>query len=282
MGLLWREWLTHYFLDRYFSNRAYYVLDSNAANTDIDNPDQRMTEDVKSFTTTTLEFLLDLLDSVLTLVPFTAILFSISKLLTLGLVIYATFGAVVAILVGKRLIRVNYDQLRHEANFRYGMVHVRDHAESIAFYRGEALERRHVVKRLGAAIRNFNLLIFWQAIIDLFQSGYNYFTRIVPYLIVAPLYFAGETDFGTFAQASIAFSQVLNALSLITNRIDRISEFAASINRLGAFYEALEAPAQQPRKQVAKAQPDDGIVTQVGPHLGIDNLTLLTPYSNDG
>ena len=275
LALYWREWLTKDFLNRYFSNRSYYELDSNAANTEIDNPDQRITQDIKSFTAVTLSFLLDILDSILTLISFTVILYNISKTLTAGLLIYATFGTVVAVVAGRRLIGINYNQLRLEANFRYGMVHVRDNAESIAFYQGEGLERQQVVDRLMEAIRNFDLLIIWQALIELFQYGYNYFTRIVPYLIVAPLYFAGETDFGTFTQAAIAFSQLLSALSLITNRIDQIAEFAASINRLGAFHEQLVDPAQKHQQE----EPTDRIATRLTPNLAIEDLTLRTPNS---
>ncbi|MEB3358828.1 MAG: ABC transporter ATP-binding protein/permease [Synechococcales bacterium] len=275
LGLFWREWLTQLFFNRYFANRAYYELDSNAINTEIDNPDQRITEDIKSFTEVTLTFLLDILDSILTLLAFTAVLYSISHILTLGLVVYAVLGTAFAIVVGQRLIRINYDQLRLEANFRYGMVHVRDNAESIAFYRGERLEQQQVGERFFAAVRNFDLLIIWQSLIELFQYGYNYFTRIVPYAIVAPLYFAGQTDFGTIGQAYLAFYQVLNALSLITNKINSIAAFAASINRLGTFYERLEDPAN--------AASSDGkvhhIKTQIAPHLSIQDLTLLTPNS---
>lgn len=272
LALFWREWLTKLFFNRYFSNRAYYELDSNAANTEIDNPDQRITEDIKSFTETTLSFLLDILDSILTLISFTAVLYSISRVLTLGLVVYAAVGTAIAIIAGQRLIKINYNQLRLEGNFRYGMVHVRDNAESIAFYRGEGLERQQVTERLMSAIRNFDLLIIWQSIIDLFQYGYNYFTRIVPYVIVAPLYFAGETDFGTIGQAYLAFSQVLGALSLITNRIDTISLFAASISRLGAFYERLDDPTQ-----VSKTHQQHRIESQMDGRIEIRDLTLFTP-----
>ncbi|WP_017328159.1 ABC transporter ATP-binding protein/permease [Synechococcus sp. PCC 7336] len=274
LGLYWREWMTNHFLGRYFNQRAYYELDSNSSNTEIDNPDQRVTEDVKSFTSVTLSFLLDVLDSILTLISFTAILYGISKALTAGLLIYAALGTAIAVIAGRKLIGINYDQLRLEANFRYGMVHVRDNAESIAFYRGENLERKQVIDRLVEALKNFDLLIIWQSIIDLFQYGYNYFTRIVPYLIVAPLYFAGEKDFGTFVQASIAFSQVLGALSLITNRIESIASFAASINRLGAFYERLEDPHIS-----SQEHHNSEIETRYASSLSLRNLTLRTPNS---
>ncbi|MFQ3585525.1 MAG: ABC transporter ATP-binding protein/permease [Cyanobacteriota bacterium] len=274
LGLYWREWLTQYFLDRYFDQRAYYELDSNAANTEIDNPDQRMSEDVRSFTGTTLSFLLDILDSILTLYAFTGILYGISRPLALGLVIYATVGTGIAILAGRKLIKINFDQLRYEADFRYSLVHVRDNAESIAFYQGEGQELRQILERFAAALRNFDLLIIWQAVIDIFQYAYNYFTRIVPYVIVAPLYFSGVRDFGTITQATIAFSQVLSALSIVANQIQSISSFAAGINRLGAFHESLEDPALRYTRDR-----ESTIQTRIAHQLALNNVTLLTPNS---
>ncbi|MDJ0598688.1 MAG: ABC transporter ATP-binding protein/permease [Crocosphaera sp.] len=274
LGLMWREWLTEHFLNRYFKNRAYYELDSNAINTEVDNPDQRITQDIKSFTTVTLDFLLDILDSILTLLSFSAILYTISKELTWGLLIYAIFGTAVALGVGSRLVSINYNQLRLEANFRYSMVRVRDNAESIAFYGGESLERKQVVERLIEAIKNFDLLIIWQSIITLFQLGYNYFTRLIPYLIIAPLYLQGELDFGAIAQASVAFSQVLSALSLITNQIQGITEFAASINRLGEFYESLNPLSFKKEKTQTTF-----IHTQESPDVALENITLHPPNS---
>ncbi|ACK65393.1 ABC transporter domain protein [Rippkaea orientalis PCC 8801] len=277
LGLLWREWLTKNLLDRYFNQRAYYQLDSNAVNPEVDNPDQRITQDVKAFTTVTLDFLLDILDSVLTLLSFTAILYSISKTLTWGLIAYATFGTVIAIVIGTRLIKINYNQLRLEANFRYGMVRVRDNAESIAFYQGEALEKQQVIQQLIAAVKNFDILIIWQSLIALFQYGYNFVTRLIPYIIMAPLYFERKAEFGEITQATIAFSQVLMALSFITNQIEGITEFAASINRLGEFEESLDDPSS-----IKKIKEDERVkITyidyQENPEISLQELTLKTP-----
>ncbi|MEN9203871.1 MAG: ABC transporter ATP-binding protein/permease [Thermostichus sp. DG_1_6_bins_120] len=274
LGLYWREWLTQHFLDRYFDRRAYYELDSNAANTEIDNPDQRISEDVRSFTGTTLSFLLDILDSILTLYAFTGILYSISRPLALGLVVYATAGTAIAILAGRRLIKINFNQLRYEADFRYSLVHVRDNAESIAFYQGEDQELKQILQRFSSVLHNFNLLIIWQAIIDIFQYAYNYFTRIVPYVIVAPLYFSGVRDFGTITQATIAFSQVLSALSIVANQIQGISSFAAGINRLGAFHESLQDPALHHARSR-----ESTIQTRIAPRLALNHVTLRTPNS---
>jgi vitamin B12/bleomycin/antimicrobial peptide transport system ATP-binding/permease protein len=271
LALFWREWLTNTLLKDYFSNRAYYELDSNAANTDIDNPDQRMTEDVNSFTSTVLDLMLDILDSILDLVAFTGILYSISTQLTFGLVGYVSLGTILAIWIGTKLIKINFNQLRLEGDFRYGMVHVRDNAESIAFYRGENLELSQVEGRLGRAIRNYDLLIIWFALLDIFQYAYNYFARLVPYLIVAPLYFAKQVDFGTIGQGIFAFQMVLRALSIIPTRIQDISSFAASIERLGALYERFR------QRETRDVVGGDGIVNHPSTHFKVEALTLNTP-----
>lgn len=238
-GRYWREWLTNNFIERYFRNRSFYLLDSNAQNSDIDNPDQRISEDIKNFTMVTLSFLIDILQAILTVTAFSAILWSISKMLTIGLLIYVGLGTWVAIYTGKKMIKIYYDQLRLEADFRYGLVHVRDNSESIAFYSGEKKEVKSILKRLFSALKNYDLWIIWQSIVDLFQFSYSNLMRFPVYLLVAPLYFSGEIDFGTITQAWIAFFQVFGALSIVTNQIESISAFSASIFRLGNFDKTL-------------------------------------------
>lgn len=272
LALFWREWLTNKFLNGYFKDRTYYELDSNAANTNIDNPDQRITEDIRSFTTIVLDLILDVLTSLLDLVAFTGILLSISRELTFGLVGYVAIGTAIAVIIGTKLIELNFKQLRLEGDFRYGMVHVRDNAESIAFYRGESLESSQVVSRLRRAIQNADFLIIWAAFLGTFQRAYNYFSRLIPYFIVAPLYFSKQVDFGTIGQSIFAFTMVFSALSLITNRINDISSFAASIERLGMLFERFEKPA-------AGGSRDGGIVNHLSTRFKISNLTLCTPNS---
>ena len=238
-GRFWREWLTNNFIERYFKNRAYYVLDSNAQSSDIDNPDQRISEDIKNFTMVTLSFLIDILQAILTVTAFSAILWTISKTLTIGLLIYVGLGTWIAIYTGRKMIKIYYDQLRLEADFRYGMVHVRDNSESIAFYSGEKKEVKTVLLRLYRALKNYDLWIIWQSIVDLFQFSYSNLMRFPVYLLVAPMYFSGEIDFGTITQAWIAFFQVFGALSIVTNQIESISAFSASVFRLGNFDKTL-------------------------------------------
>ncbi|MEB3335963.1 MAG: ABC transporter ATP-binding protein/permease [Leptolyngbyaceae bacterium] len=269
LGLYWREWLTNHFLNRYFKNRAYYEINSDQR---VDNPDQRISEDVNSFTRTSLTFLLIILGSIIDLISFTGILWTISKLLTGVLIVYAFFGTIVTVVFGKRLIGLNFNQLRREADFRYGLVHVRDNAESIAFYRGEEQESNQVGRRFIEVIRNFNLLIGWQRNLDFFTTGYGYLVIILPTLVVVPRYFAGEIEFGDIAQAGFAFRQVLDALSLIVTEIERLSAFAAGVNRLGTFEESLEDPTE------ALRQPGQPMIDTVeAERLALEHVTLQTP-----
>ncbi len=270
LGVYWREWVTKNILQRYLDNRAYYQIN---AQKQIDNPDQRISEDIQSFTRTSLTLLLSLLDSVITLVSFVGVLWAISSSLSLVLVGYALFGTVVTVLLGRRLIGLNYNQLQREADFRYGLVHLRDNAESIAFYGGESQELESVGQRFSRAIRNYHLLIGWQRNLDFFTTGHSYFVRILPYLVVAPLYLAGETDFGAIGQATVAFFQIFNALTVIIDQFDLLTAFAAGINRIAAFDETLTDFDQGATAESAETTID----ATVDGRLALEDVTLVTP-----
>lgn len=270
LGVYWREWLTDDFLNRYLQNRSYYQIN---AQREIDNPDQRISEDIRSFTRTSLSFLLVILDSVITLVSFVGVLWIISRSLSLVLVIYALFGTVVTILIGRRLIGINYNQLRKEADFRYGLVHLRDNAESIAFYGGETKELESIEQRFTQVLRNFHLLIGWQRNLDFFTTGHNYFVRILPYLVVAPIYLAGEIDFGAISQASLAFIQIFSALSIVISQFELLTAFAAGINRIAAFDETLTELSEGQKLKSGETTID----SVVDSRLALEHVTLLTP-----
>ena len=268
LGLYWREWMTDSFLDRYFQNRAYYEVNSQK---EIDNPDQRIAEDIKSFTSSSLNFLLLMLGAVIDVISFTGILWSISTSLSIGLIIYAVFGTAVMVIFGKRLIVLNFNQLRKEADFRYGLVHIRDNAESIAFYRGEAQESVQVKHRFLEAVRNFNLLIGWQRNLEYFTRTYRYATYIIPSLFLASIYFAGQIRYGDITQAEFAFRQVLEAFSLVVYQIESLSAFAAGINRLATFNESLRDEKNAVELEVRT------IDTVIGSQLTLEHVTLDTP-----
>lgn len=241
LGLLWREWLSGRMLGRYLTNRAYYVLNPNDESVEeIDNPDQRISQDAASFTGTSLSVTVEILSALLTFFSFIIVLWSISRILALWLLLYSVGGTALIVFASRKLVNLNYQQLKLEADFRYGLVHIRDNAESIAFYRGEAQERREGERRLGGVIRNYNRLIIWEALISVIQRSYDYFSRFLPWLVIAPIYFAKQVDFGVFGQASIAFSQVLFSVSYIVNNIDRLAAFSASISRLEGFQGKVE------------------------------------------
>ncbi|MGB7892334.1 MAG: ABC transporter ATP-binding protein/permease [Microcoleus sp.] len=268
LGLYWREWMTDSFLARYFQNRAYYEVNSQK---EIDNPDQRISEDINSFTSTSLYFLLQMFGAVIDVISFTWILWSISEALSIGLIIYAVFGTVVMVIFGKRLIVLNFNQLRKEADFRYGLVHIRDNAESIAFYRGEAQESVQVKHRFLEAVRNFNLLIGWQRNLEYFTRTYKYATYIIPSLFLASIYFAGEIKYGDITQAEFAFSQVLEAFSLVIYNIESLSAFAAGINRLATFNDYLKNEKNAVELEVRT------IDTVIDSQLLLEHVTLDTP-----
>jgi len=242
LGLLWREWLSKRLLDRYMSDRAYYQLNPNdESNAEVDNPDQRISEDARNFTGTSLDFVVGVLEALLTFFSFIIVLWSISKSLTLALIIYAIGGTTLIIFIGRKLVKLNYQQLKLEADFRYGLVHIRDNAESIAFYKGEVQESQEAQRRLGGAIQNFDRLIIWQALINMIRRSYDYLSRFLPWIVIAPIYFAKKVDFGVFSQASIAFGMVFGSVSFIVNNIDQLAAFSASINRLEGFQSTIES-----------------------------------------
>jgi putative ATP-binding cassette transporter len=269
LGLRWREWMTNQFLGQYFSNRAYYDLNSDDS---IDNPDQRISQDINSFTSYSLNFLLIFLGSIIDVISFTGILLSKSVGLTVFLVFYALAGTVVVALLGRRLILLNFNQLKKEADFRYGLVHVRDNAESIAFYQGEAQEAGQLQRRFVEVLRNYNFLIGWQRTMGFFRTPYRYLTFILPSAILAPMLFQDQIRFGDISQANFAFSQIFEAFALVVLQINQLSEFAAGVNRLETFAESLQAKVDKPL-----AAGETAIDTIADSQISLEHVTLITP-----
>lgn len=269
LGLHWRRWLTRKYLGRYFSNRAYYELNANA---EIDNPDQRVAEDISTFTQKSLQFLLVLVGALLQLIAFSGVLWSISRELVAFLIIYAIVGTIVTVLVfGKLLIGLNFYQLKREANFRFSLVRIRENAEAIAFYRGEAQESRQVGEYFNAAFSNFSKLIKVQLKLNLFQYGYSFLTIILPSAIIAGRVISGELEVGRAIQAAGAFAAILSALTVIVDNFDSVSKFAAGIDRLDSFAKFLVG------KEPGFVSAGNRIQVHEGPVLAIENLTLQTP-----
>lgn len=267
LGINWRQWLTGHFLSQYFKNRAYYEINWGK---DIDNPDQRISQDIEYFTVTSLRFISIVLSSLSQLIAFSAILWSISKMLMVVLLVYTAVGTLVTLWFGKKLVSLNFQQLRKEADFRYGMVHIRNNAESIAFYGGEAQESAAVSRRFDCVVENFNSLILWQRNLSFVTSGYQYLIQLLPYVVVAQIFFAGRIAFGVVSQGAMAFMQVLNAISIVITRFEDLTKFTAAINRLQGFYSALQSGQDLiAGKTCIETVRDD--------RLALENLTVQTP-----
>ena len=268
LGINWREWLTGYFLEHYFHNRAYYEINWRK---EIDNPDQRISQDIEYFTVSSISFFSVVLSSISQLVAFSAILWNISPLLMAVLLVYAAIGTLITLWFGKRLVFLNFQQLRKEADFRYGMVHIRNNAESIAFYGGEERESTAVRYRFANVVENFNRLIIWQRNLSFVTSGYQYLIQLLPYVVVARIFFAGKIAFGVVSQGAMAFMQVLNALSIIITRFEDLTKFTAAINRLHGFSRVLhDGPLLLPPGK-------SRIETVVEDRLALEDVTLETP-----
>ena len=237
LGLRWRAWLTRRLVSRYLANHTYQRL---IGRDDIDNPDQRISEDVRTFTSMTLSFVILLVNGILTLAAFAGVLWSITPWLLLTAILYALAGTSGAVLLGRRLITLDNFQLRKEADFRFALGRVREHAAAVAQLGGEEAERMRLRDRLDAVVVNFREIINVSRNLGFFTTGYGYLTQIVPAAVVAPLYIRGEVEFGSVTQAAMAFTQVLGAFSLIATQFQQVSQFAAVIGRLGPMWEATE------------------------------------------
>ena len=273
LGLRWRRWLTHHFLARYFHQRAYYRLNAVAG---IDNPDQRIAEDINTFTQQSLYFSMIVLGSFIQLIAFSGVLWSISQGLVYFLIGYAVFSTwFTGSVFGKRLIGLNFRQLQREADFRFSLVRVREHAEPIAFYDGEAREMSALQRIFQAAYANFQQVLRWQFKLNLFQFAHSFLTVVLPTVIIAGDVLSGKLEVGRAIQAAGAFAAILSALTVIVEHFEGLSRFSAGVDRLHAFSQALDAQADQPTG-LSDDTPQQ-IRTTPGFELALNRLTVLTP-----
>lgn len=209
LTLHWREWMTKDFMSKYFAKRRYYQLTYSSS---IDNPDQRMSEDINSFTGKSIYFLLIFIETFLQIVAFSGVLWLLSSTLVFTLVIYAGIGTFLTTFVFRHpLVALNFFQLRYEADFRFSLIRVRENAESIAFYRGEPKEQAYAHSRFSDAIANTKRLVNWQFFLNSFQSLYTSASYVLPAVILAPSVLDGDMAVGAVVQATGAFAKVFSA-----------------------------------------------------------------------
>ncbi|MCV2352250.1 ABC transporter ATP-binding protein/permease [Paucibacter sp. Y2R2-4] len=273
LGLRWRRWLTDHFLARYFKQRAYYRL---TAASGIDNPDQRIAEDINAFTQQSLYFSMIALGSLMQLLAFASVLWTISQGLVYFLITYALFSSCFAGTVfGRPLIALNFRQLQREADFRYSLVRVREHAEPIAFHDGEAREMASLQTVFQSLYRNFQAVLRWQFKLNLFQYAHSFLTAVLPIVIIAREVLSGELEVGRAIQAAGAFVAILSALTVIVEHFESLSRFSAGVDRLHAFSIALTQHDALVQGQATEGAQQIVTVSDLG--LRLTGLTVLTP-----
>ena len=254
LEIKWRSWMTDQYLDRWLAHQTYYRLQV-AGQDDMDNPDQRIADDINSFVNLTLSLFVGVLKQATSLLAFVVILWNLSGSLDIPLgdtvfsvpgymvfvtLIYSVVGTWLAHKVGRKLIRLNYDQQRFEADFRFSMVRVRENSESVAFYGGEKPEMQNFRERFALVIGNFWGLMKRTKLLNFYVNGYAQIAIIVPVLMCAPQYFSGTMQLGGFMQTISAFGRVQDALSYFVESYDSIAQYVAVIRRLGGFAGHME------------------------------------------
>jgi len=270
LGLLWREWITRQIVTVYLGDRTYYYLHASGT---VTNPDQRIADDVRTFTTTTLSLILIFFNAGLTILAFSGVLWSISQLLFVAAVVYAAIGSVLATYLGSPLVRLNYNQADREADFRADLIHIRENTESVALLHREAQLRGRLLSALDALVANMKRIIAVNRNLGFFMTGYNYLIQVIPALIVAPLFIHGTADFGVITQSAVAFSYIVGAFSLVITQFPVLSSYAAVLARLTPVA-ALGDPIE--------VEHGTGIaIVEDGPRLAFERLTLRSPHDGE-
>ncbi|MCY1260286.1 Vitamin B12 transport ATP-binding protein BacA [compost metagenome] len=252
LTIRWRRWLTEKHFAAWFGGKNYYRLEQRGH---TDNPDQRLTEDLNSFTDTTLSLGLGLIRNLVSLVSFSVILWGVSGSIELfgitipgymfwAALLYALVGSWLTHLIARRLIGLNNQQQRYEADLRFGLVRVRENAESIALYNGEANENQRLLTRFHNVWSNFWELMKVQKRLTFFSSGYAQIAIIFPLVVAAPRYFAGKIQLGELMQINSAFGNVQDGLSWFIDAYAGLANWRATCDRLLSFRAAMSETAQ--------------------------------------
>ncbi len=283
LQIRWRRWLTARFLDDWLADRAYYriSLSSGIDGLGTDNPDQRIADDLHSFTTDTLSIGLDLLSTIVSLVSFIGILWALSGPMTLfGFAIpgylvwvallYALVGSTLTQMVGKPLAFLRFRQQKVEADFRFALARFRENTESVALYGGEANEHRGLSARFAEVVSLWWMIMRRIKFLNALTAGYGQVASIFPIVVAAPRYFSGAIPLGGLTRIASAFGRVQGAMSWFVDSYGSLAAWFATIERLATFQRAIQAARLAydvgPRRETA-----------AGTDLELDHLTLRLP-----
>jgi putative ATP-binding cassette transporter len=276
LEIRWRRGLTAHYLERWIGVRAYAQTELHRG--EVDNPDQRIQEDVRDFVASALGLSLSLLSAAATLVSFGDLLWTLSRQVPLHLeganlplpglllwvaIAYAAFSTWLTHVVGRKLVSINYDRLRFEADFRYGLVRFRDHVEAVALARGEGVERLGALERFYNVIVNWWQLIRAQRNLTLLTTGIGQTNSLVPLLVAAAAYFAGQLTLGSLAQIRFAYGQVSGALTWFVNAYQEIARWRANIERLASFEDLMDVTDREVEEAGIHLVPVEGEVLRL-------------------
>jgi putative ATP-binding cassette transporter len=267
LELFWQEWLTKDFLKKYFHNQVYHKINSNK---EIDNPDERLSEDIQSFVKSTLDYSFSLGDTMLRGFLFFGVLWSINHFLVFVTIIVAVIRTLVSILLGRPLIPLRNQSLKLKPDFRYSLVQVRNNSESIAFYRGEEQELETIQIKFGKFLAVLHKLILPQSTLSAFEVSISIGFSLILQLILAPQYFDGKIPFGDITRSIGACATVLGVLSWFSYSFGGLISYAAVIKRLGTFSDFIDSPNLVPYKAQT-------IETIIDTRLALSHLCLQTP-----
>ncbi len=301
LEIRWRKWMTTHYLTRWLTNQTFYKLEllrfSNATNqagsgNNPDNPDQRISEDVNQFTTSTISLSMGLLNAVVTLVSFVGILWGLSGALSFPLggssftipgymvwvaIAYCLVGSVLTHYIGRSQIKLNFFQQKYEADFRHHMVRVREYSESIALDKGEPVERSHLGTRFSIVLSNYIALIKAQKNLIWFTSFFGQAAIIFPFVVAAPRFFSGAIALGQLMQIASAFGQVQGSLSWFVDSYSGLASWRATTDRLTSFDESMTASEALTPPSSNTEIDSTGNATAGSSPLSTNELTLSLP-----
>lgn len=282
LEIRWRKWMTNYYLDNWFNGKAYYK--SRFGIKDCDNPDQRISADIDSFIALFMDLTLGLMNSIVTLFSFAVILWSISGNLSFdafnhhinikgymlyAAIFYAIIGTYLTFKIGKPLIKLNFQQQSYEADFRFGLMRIRENSENIALYNGEIHEKDNLLKQFNNVVTNFVSTVYRQMKIDILGVAYNQVAIILPLVVAAPRYFAKIIKLGDLMQIGQAFGKVQGSLSYFISAYTTLSGFRAIMDRLHGFELSI--------KETENFIPIQPKITTDKTYLQLKNVNLYLP-----
>ena len=282
LKIRWRAYMTERLTRRWLGGGTHYRL--NISGNTIDNPDQRIQEDVNKYILTTYSLSITLIQQISSLISFAVILWGLSSSLTLpgttttipGLllwiaILYAALGTVVTHYIGRRLIPLYFEQEKYEANFRFGLARLREFSEPIALLGGEGTEQKRLSYLFGNLVENYFKIVHVRKWLNGFVQLYGSANSVVPFLIVAPFYFAGSVTLGAMQQTAGAFSRVDGALSFFIDRYATLADFKAVVDRLGGFELSIDTVEKLAGDSAIKQAPTNRDA------LAIPQLDLVLP-----